>query len=168
MNKLSRIAISLSLILSGSVLASVAVASTATTTFPVTATVIDSCSVEASPLAFGQYNAISGGMLDASATITPTCTVGTFYSIALNEGLGNGATKAARKLGNGDGSWLNYGIFTDTARNTVWGDGAAGTSDKSGYGAGTAQPITMYGRIPAAQAVQTGAYADTITVTLTY
>ncbi len=149
-------------------LAANAAGATATATFPVSATVIDSCTVDAAPLAFGNYNAISGAMLDSVSNVTPTCTSGTFYNVALNEGLGNGATTSARKLTGTDGASLAYGIYIDTARNTVWGDGAGGTSSMVGYGNGAAQSILMYGRIPAGQAVFVGTYADTITVTLTY
>lgn len=168
MNKVTRLAICIAFPLSGAGFASAAIAAVATTTIPVTATVIDSCTVDAAPLAFGNYNGISGGMLDAVATITPTCTSGTAYTVALDAGQGSAATQIARKLTGPDGAALNYGIFTDAARSTVWGDGTAGTGWKVGAGAGVAQPVMMYGRVPAAQAAMVGAYADTITVTLTY
>ena len=168
MNRFTKLAVCLALPLSGAMGASAAVASTATTTFAVTATVIDSCGVSATSLAFGDYNSISGGMLDAAAMISPICTSGTVYSVALNAGQGSGALPSSRKLTGPVGVTLNYGIFTDSARSSVWGDGTGGTGMRIGTGNGNTQPVMMYGRIPAAQAGLVGSYSDTVTVTLTY
>ena len=168
MNNFTKIAICLVLPLNGAIFASAAIAAAATTTVPVTATVVDSCTVEATSLAFGNYNGISGGMLDTVATVTPICTTGTAYSVALNAGQGAAATQSARTLTGPDGAALQYGIYTDAARLSVWGDGTAGTTLKSGTGNGSTQPVMMYGRVPAAQAAMVGSYSDTITVTLTY
>ena len=90
MNKLTKLAVCLALPLSGAIYVSAAVAASATTTFPVTASVIDSCTVAATPLAFGNYNGITALVLDATATITPTCTLGTAYTMTLDAGLGAG------------------------------------------------------------------------------
>ena len=168
MNKLSKLAVCLAVTLSGNAIVSTSFAATATTTIPITAIVIDSCVVVASPLTFGNYNGISGGMLDAAAAITPICTSGTAYSIAIDAGLGSGATMTSRILTGPDGATLNYGIFTDTNRLTVWGDGTGGTSWVVASGVGLAQPVTMYGRVPAGQAATVGAYSDTLTITVSY
>ncbi len=168
MKKLSKLVVCLAMMLSGFASTSSSLAATSTTVVPVTATVIASCTVTATALAFGNYNGISGSMLDASATITPTCTSGTSYAVALDAGLGSGATMTTRKLTGYDGGELEYGIFTDISRSTVWGDGTGGTSMLSVTGTGIAQPATMYGRIPAGQTSAVGAYSDTVTVTLTY
>jgi spore coat protein U-like protein len=64
---------------------------------------------------------------------------------------------------------LNYAVYTDSARSTVWGDGGAGaTATIDGTGSGTAQSTTIYGRIPAGQTVPAGSYSDTVNVTVTY
>ncbi len=168
MNKFTKLAVTLALPLSGAVFASVAVAATAVTVIPVTATVIDSCAVDASALTFGDYNGISGGTLDAVGTVTPICTTGTVYAVALDAGQGAAATLASRKLSGPDGAELNYGIYTDATRITVWGNGAGGTGWRVSSGTGAPQPVMMYGRVPAAQAAMVGSYSDTVTVTLTY
>ena len=168
MNKFSKLALCLALPLNSAVFASVAVASTATTVLPVSAVVIDACTVVATPLVFGNYNSISGGMLDAVSMVTPVCTLGTSYSIALDAGQGSGATAASRKLSGMDGAALQYTIYTDAGRNTVWGDNTGGTGWKTGAGTGLPQSIMMYGRIPAAQTAAAGVYADVVTVTLSY
>lgn len=168
MKKLSKLVACLTMTLSSVAVVSSSPAATSTTVVPVTATVIASCTVTATALAFGNYNGISGSMLDASATITPICTSGTVYAVALDAGLGSGATMTTRKLTGADGAELDYGIYTDVSRSTVWGDGTGGTSNLAATGTGIAQPATMYGRIPAGQTSAVGVYSDTVTVTLTY
>jgi spore coat protein U-like protein len=170
MTKLTNSAICLAITLCGSTVAlpSVAVAATATTTFPVTATVIDSCTVSASPFAFGNYNGIASGMHDATGDISAICTVGTSYTVALDAGLGTGATQANRKLTGPASAELNYGLFTDAARSTIWGDNTGGTGWLVGSGSGVAQAATIYGRIPPGQPATVGSYSDTIMLTLSY
>ena len=80
---------------------------------------------------------------------------------------GAGATFPARRMTSG-GNTLVYTLFTDPGRGTVWGDGTGGSSLANGSGNGAAQAITVYGRIPSGQAVATGTYTDTITVTINF
>jgi spore coat protein U-like protein len=47
------------------------------------------------PLAFGNY---SSAQLDATTTLTASCTVGTPYTVGLDAGLGTGATTTTRKM----------------------------------------------------------------------
>ena len=54
-------------------------AATTTTTFNVTATVLNSCSVTATDLAFGTYDPASVTDKQGASTITVTCTLGTAY-----------------------------------------------------------------------------------------
>jgi len=66
---------------------------------------------------------------------------------------------------------LNYNIYTDPARTTVFGDGTGGTSDirprrPPGPPANWSQTIITYGRIPPGQDVTVGTYSDTLSVTV--
>jgi spore coat protein U-like protein len=143
------------------------IAATATTTFQVTATVISVCTVSATDLAFGNYDASAGAPNDNSSTVNVTCSNGSPYTVALDAGTGSGATVAVRRMSNG-GDTLDYSMYTTAARVTVWGDGTAGTSTQAGTGNGAAQAFTVYGRIPTGQFVTAGSYADTVTATVTY
>ncbi|MEQ1515426.1 MAG: spore coat U domain-containing protein [Usitatibacteraceae bacterium] len=168
MKKINKLTLGLALTLCHSTFAAPSFAATATTNFPVSATVIDSCTVSASPFDFGSYNGLSMTVLDASGAIEATCTFGTLYSIALDAGLGSAATLSTRKLTGPAGAELLYGLFTDAPRTIPWGDGTGGTGWVSDTGNGVSQPVTVYGRIAPGQAVAPGAYTDTVTVTLTY
>ena len=146
-----------------------AAAVTTTATMQVTANVQATCTVSSGNLAFGSYTGGTATPVDATTTITATCPPGQSYDIGLNAGLGPSATTSTRMMTiSGPGtSTLNYGLFTDSTRSTNWDD-IGGTNTVAGTGDSTGQAITVYGRIPAGQNVQTGTYEDTITVTMDY
>lgn len=141
-------------------------AAVTTTTFPVTATVGSACSVAAANLDFGTYNPLSPSPTSATTTITIQCTLLSAYTIGLNAGTGSGATVAVRKMTK-VADTLNYSLYQDAAHSLVWGE-TIGIDTVAGVGTGLATPTTVYGLIPASQSVNTGAYADTITVSVNY
>lgn len=138
--------------------------STATTSFTITATISAACSVTATQLAFGNY---SGILVNSTSTITATCTKSIPYNVGLSAGTATGATVTTRKMTGPSASTLSYSLFRDSGRNANWGI-TVGTDTVLVTGTGIAQPITVYGQVPAGQFVRPGAYADTITVTITY
>lgn len=125
--------------------------------------------VIAGDLAFGNYAPLSALATDSTSTVTiqarlvlglvPT-------AISYTVGLGTGAgTVAQRKMTSG-ANGLNYNLYTDAARGTVWG--ASSVSGSTSGVTGNASH-TVYGRIPASQAtVVPGTYADAIVVTVTF
>jgi len=141
-----------------------ATAATATTTFSVTAEVVTTCAITATNMAFGNY---SGVQLDSTATLNATCSTGTPYTIGLGAGTGTGATIATRKMRGPTAEELNYTLSQDAGHTINWGD-TIGTDTVPGTGNGAAQPHTVFGRIPASQFIASGAYSDTIAVTLTF
>jgi len=136
---------------------------TATTTFQVTATVQATCLISATDLAFGTY---IGVQTDATSTITVTCTNTTPWTIGLNAGTAPGATVTTRRMING-AAQLAYALFRDAGRTLNWGN-TIGTDTLSGTGTGIATPLTVYGRVTAAQFPAPGGYVDTITATITF
>lgn len=144
-------------------------AATTTTTFGVSATVVDSCSVSATALGFGNVDPVSlaSTAVDATTTVDVTCANGTTYDVGLDAGTASGATVTTRQMTSGANT-MNYALYSDSGRTTNWGN-TVGTDTVAGTGDGTAQSLTVYGRIPSGQGtVPTGAYSDTITVTVTY
>lgn len=145
-----------------------ALAATTTTTFTVSATVADSCSVTANALDFGNVDPISGADTDATSTIDVTCSNGTAYDVGLDAGTGGDGTVTGRAMNDGGTNTLNYSLYSDSGRSTNWGE-TVGTDTVANTGDGTAQTHTVYGRVPSGQdTTPTGAYSDTITVTVTY
>jgi spore coat protein U-like protein len=143
----------------------VAQADPATTTFGVSATVLKDCIVSATSLAFGNY---TGAVNNSTSTVTVTCTNTTTYTVGLSAGLATGATVTTRQMAiTQPAGALNYALYSDSGRSSNWGNTSA-TNWVSGTGNGAAQPLTVYGQIPANQYVTPGAYTDTITATVTY
>jgi len=138
-----------------------------TDTFDVTATVIDSCTLTAgNTLAFGNYDPNSGTNLDGQTTINVSCTNGTTADLELDLG-GNadGTTRRMADVTNGT-SFLEYELYSDSGRTTVWGTGGDAIT-YTGQGVLSAENDTVYGRVPSGQDVTVESYSDTITVTLT-
>jgi spore coat protein U-like protein len=156
----------LSLLLAAAPLHSTTTGASRSTTFTVQTTVVASCSVTASPLNFGSTvpTPITDDV-DANTTISATCSINTPYYVALDAGTGPGATPRLRRM-SGQGGTVDYAMYTDPGRSTLWGDGSGGTSKRSATGSGRPQTLTVYGRIPAGQSPAAGAYTDVVTVTV--
>lgn len=139
-------------------------AATTTTTFGVSVTVQNTCAASASSMRFGTY---TGAKLNAASTVSVTCTQSTPYNVGLSEGLAPGATVTNRKMIGPGLSLLGYSLKSGNGRMSNWGH-TLGVDTVSGTGNGSVQMLPVVGEIPAGQNVQDGAYADTITVTVTY
>ncbi|MBD3770655.1 MAG: spore coat U domain-containing protein [Rhodobacterales bacterium] len=148
-------------------LSGLAISQTATDSFTVSAEVIDACNLTANNLDFGSYSAISGSAVDATSTLSVTCTNGTSYTIALDEGTTAGGAFTARLMTDSTNT-LSYNLYTSAARTTVWGDGTGATQTTAGTGSGTLQSLTVYGRVPSSQNVPVGSYSDSVTATITF
>lgn len=134
----------------------------------VTATVIADCLISTSDVDFGTSGVLTTART-ATGAITARCTNGASFTIALNAGTGAGATVANRRMTRGGGTQqVQYRLFLDSGRTQPWGDGTAGTTRASSTGTGAAQSFTIYGLVPAQPTPLAGAYADTVTATITY
>lgn len=136
---------------------------TATTSFLVTATISNACTISASNLNFGTY---TGAVLNSTSMISVSCTKNAPYYVGLDPGRATGATVTTRKLTSGTHT-LNYALYSNSTRTTNWGN-TVGTDTVTGTGSGNSQSLTVYGQIPAGQSLIPGTYSDTITATITY
>lgn len=142
------------------------------------AAALTTCSVTATPLAFGNYDPINGGALSFSATVTVGCLAVTLplgtvsYTVAVGPSATSGGM-SRQMLGPLNGR-LNYNIFTDTSYGVVWGDGSGATAAVSGGStlvlllALVNKTHTLHGRLPAGQVVRSGLYTDSLVVTVDY
>ncbi len=139
-------------------------AATETSNLSVTAEVTASCSITTSPVGFGNYDPVvahASADLDATGTVTVTCTDGSSATISLGQGA-NFSTD--RRLGDGGTNFITYNLFSDVGRTTVWDE----TTTVATTGTGLADPHTVYGRITASQNVPAGSYTDTVVATVTF
>jgi spore coat protein U-like protein len=115
-------------------------------------------------MAFGTY---TGALAASTSTVSVTCTNTTPYNVGLSAGTATGATVTTRKMSGPNAALLAYALTSDSAHSVNWGQ-TVGTDTVAGSGNGSAQALTVYGQVAAGQYVAPGAYADTITATVSY
>jgi len=106
-----------------------AYAATTTSTFGVDVTIVAQCLINsASTLSFGGSQGVLIANVDQTSTIVVQCTNTTTYDIGLDAGGGSGASVATRKL-TGGGATINYRLYSEPTRSTVWGNTVGATRD---------------------------------------
>jgi len=149
-------------------------AGTATANLTVQITITASCTINAATLDFGSNpgtNLLSANV-DASTTVSVTCTNGAPYSIGMDNGANFSTT---RRMKNGTTNFISYGLYTDSGRANGWTTAASSSTCTTtnscalGTGNGSAQTVNIYGRVPTvATAPASGVYTDTVVMTITY
>jgi spore coat protein U-like protein len=149
-------------------LASPAFAGSAGTSIGVNATVSANCTVSTTAIEFGEIDTTSTADVDKEGGLAVACTNGTGWSASAGLGGSTGATFAVRKMRSGTNR-LNYSLYTNSGRTTVWGDGTSGSAQITGTGTGSTQNLVVYGRVFGNQTtVPAGGYLDSVSVTVTY
>lgn len=113
---------------------------------------------------FGSRGSLSA-TIDTSATMSPQCTNTTPYQIGLNNGINVSGT--ARRMKSSGGAYVGYELYRDSGRTQRWGN-TLGSDTVSATGNGSAQSVTIYGRVAPQSTPAAGGYSDTVTVTITY
>lgn len=173
LRKLSRCALFVGLASISAMVATPAMADTATSTFQVTITIQKACTVTA-----GATSNISLGSVPATATdvagnntITVKCSKTTPYYIGLAP-FNNNADGAGTMSGTGDNADLvPYQLRSAPgAAGTIWGNTATTTSPGNGIGGtgtGADQSHTVYVTVPSANFTP-DTYTDVVTVKVNY
>lgn len=130
---------------------------TASASYPAT------CTVTGAVMDFGTLATLSAPV-DASATLTTTCSAASPYTVGLNDGLSpTGAMQRRMRFGT---NYIAYSLFKEAARVSHWGNSGGDLS--SAVGTGSVQSHIVYGRIPSQLTPVSGTYNDTVVVTVTY
>jgi len=118
-------------------------------------------------MGFGTYNVFNVAPLDSTSTVTFRCAKEKNIQISLSNG--GAPTFNPRQMLSG-AERLNYNLYLDAARTSVWGDGTGGTTMYSNANPrnNTDVTVTIYGRIPPGQDVPAGIYTNTITATINW
>jgi spore coat protein U-like protein len=122
---------------------------------------------------FGSTSVLSSN-IDSTATITVQATNTTPYSIGLGNGANASGSQRRVRLG-ATSNFINYNLYTNAGRSQAWTTttqtasctGGAGTC-VLGTGTGSAQNVTVYGRVPPQAIPAAGAFTDTVVVTVTF
>lgn len=115
---------------------------------------------------FGARNSLASAIVTSAPLYIQCSKVGVAYSIALDAGLGAGATTASRKMTNAKGDAASYTLYKDPAQTEVWGD--TGASVVSSTSSGGTTIYYVYARTAASVTPPPGKYTDTIRATLTF
>lgn len=131
------------------------------------AAIAATCSIGTTPVSFGAYDVFSTIPVDITGSITFNCDAAASVSVVLSKG--ESSTYNPRRMLSGI-EQLNYNLYLDAAKSTIWGDGTGSTSIYSNPSTPVNQnvTVTIYGSVPARQNAKVGSYSDTVTVTINY
>ena|GEM_PF-4411659 len=105
---------------------------------------------------------------NTSGSVTTLCTLGTFYTVGINNGMNYDALARMRRLSNNKGQYIRYAIYSDAGYLIPWQN--VGTPYAlSLVGTGHNKTNTLYARIPKGTfAVPPGNYQDSLIVNLDF
>lgn len=142
-------------------------ATTVTTQFNVTMAITAQCVVaNATNMVFPTTGLLTSPVTQTSS-FDVTCTNSTPYTVGLDAG--QNASGAQRRMTGGPsgGEFVAYGLFTDAAHTSAWGNTTG--SWVNGVGTGVKSTFTVYGQVPAQTTPSPASnYTDTVTVSVTY
>ncbi len=126
-----------------------------------------SCTISTTSVSFGSYNVFATSPTDSTGSVSYNCFL-SLGNITIFLNKGSASSFNPRRMLRGSEA-LNYNLYRDAARTTIWGDGTGGTQVFTAtiVVSGSAT-VTIYGRIPAGQDVSVGSYTDSITATINF
>jgi spore coat protein U-like protein len=127
------------------------------------------CTINTTPVAFGAYNVFSASAADGTGQITYRCTPPRPPLVRIELGKGGSSTFNPRQMRQSS-EILNYNLYLDSTRSTIWGDGTGGTQVYTQANPLPNQNISVnvFGRIPPGQDVSAGTYTNTVTATISF
>jgi spore coat protein U-like protein len=145
------------------------------------ATLASMCSLSATNINFGTYNAASSDVF-VTGGITVQCSKGTTATLGINVGTGDGggysgaysspyySNTYARYMSSTTGDMLFYNLFQDSSYQTVFGgfNWFAANKKPTISGTGSPQTIPVYAVLPKGQYITPALYSDTITAEIDY
>ena len=133
---------------------------------------LSQCRINITSISFGGYDVLSPRPQDTAGTITVDCDEKVpKVTITLGASATSGTFISRKLRQSGGNDLLNYNIFTDAARTTVFGNESGGTTRidlqrPPGKPAPWRQNVTVYGRIQPGEDVSAGSYSDMLTATV--
>ena len=166
---MKRIAQILALVLAECLVTGAAVAETASANLQVSVMIDPGCAVSTTPVAFTPYSVVGTNATvpdDSTGSVIIQCTTGVVANIGLDTG--HWYAGGSNRMQDGQSHALQYGLYQDASRNTIWGNGPGSWITTPAAPNTNPQTYTVYGRIPAGQSVVSGSYADTVVATVNF
>jgi spore coat protein U-like protein len=131
------------------------------------ATAEAACTISTTAVNFGTYNVFSASPDNATGQVTYRCTAPRPPLVTIQLDKGGAPTFNPRQMRMGS-EILNYNLYLDSTRTTIWGDGTGGSQTYTRSNPPLNQNINLnvFGRIPAGQDVSAGSYGATVTATI--
>jgi spore coat protein U-like protein len=124
------------------------------------------CTISTTAVNFGSYNVFSASPNDATGQITFRCSPPLPPLVTIQLDKGGASSFNPRQMRQGS-EILNYNLYLDSTRSTIWGDGTGGSQAYTQSNPpASSQNANVYGRIPAGQDVSAGSYGATVTATI--
>ena len=140
---------------------------TSSTTFDVSITIENSCTVAVDDLSFGAVTDLTAAV-PASTTGTVTCTATAPVAVSFDAGTGGTSTFAGRQMASGANT-IDFNLYRDAPRTEILGDATGGTVTIGLTSTGGADGFTVYGQTVAAQSAKPpSTYTSIITATVTF
>ncbi len=127
---------------------------------------IDGCDVISARITCPEYDAFNTGETYVDGWITVACGTAATVTIAIGPGASGDVVNRTMTM-TGENP-LKYHLYTDPARNQLWGDGTSGATVTVTVSANTEVHVPVYGRIPDRQQIASGGYSDSPVITLTW
>lgn len=124
--------------------------------------------ISASNLEFGLLTSLNSAH-DSTSSIQLQCPMYTSFQVSLGNGMH--AVGNQRRMSDGNGHYIRYELYKDSARTSRWGQTLNSDTYIASYPetlTGSATTLTVYGRIPSQDPPWAGTYTDTVLITLTY
>lgn len=123
------------------------------------------CGINVTPMSFGNLDASSSAAVDSTGNISVDCDAQVAYRIRIDGGQASRGGFSARRMRQLDGfELMEYNLYLDGSRVSIWGDGTSGSQIVSGVNPGIRQDIAVYGRIFGGQNLRPGDYGDSVTI----
>ena len=129
------------------------------------------CTLSTTSVSFGAYNVFTATPTDGTGQVNFQCSPGggggPVQSVTIHLSNGGAPSFDPRRMLRG-GEILNYNLYLNAARTTIWGDGTGGTQvyAQGGLPSNSNVNINVFGRIPAGQDVSAGIYTNTVVATI--
>jgi spore coat protein U-like protein len=127
------------------------------------------CTISTTAVNFATYDVFATSPGDATGVITFRCSAPRPPLVTIDLDRGGAPSFNPRQMRNGTET-LNYNLYLDSTRTTIWGDGTGGSLAFTQASPPPNQNVNVpvYGRIPASQDVSAGLYTNTVTATIQF
>ena len=156
-------------------MATPAFGATATANVAVSATVTNNCTITTTPVAFGNYDPLSGSANTNSGTVAITCTKNAVTTLTL--GNGTHFSNPNRRMGDGT-NFMNYQLYQPPstvpgaacsyASPTRWGTAGGEIFTPGAAPSKATRTYNVCGEIPAGQDLAAATFSDTVVATVNF